>query len=205
MVAIVRATGPNFTDPREFYRSIIDPANANSIDTGGTVNIASVAGFFTEQSVRGISDNTNWTAATYKTLLSIPSGKGLVSNIIGPTGLAGTPTTTFEITVDGVVTVIAVTATAITQRAILGATGLGAGNLYITTKVPFSGAQALDAGKAVPLLGTTAMWPWQSIRSFGIPCLIYQNSLLIRAQSSESNSTTTNQERQSAVQYMSMS
>lgn len=207
MVASARS-GSNFDDPNEFYRSLAVSANLHNMNFGGTTAAASAAGFFTNQAIRGLADDTNWTANTYKQLLSISSGKGLVSNLIGPTGLAGTPTTTFEITVDGVLTEVPVMATTTGDRAILGAIspdGSG-GTAFTAVKQMDEDADSIDAGKTTQrhLNALVGIWPWRTIRTFGTPCLIFRQSLLIRAKSSENNSTTTNQERQSAVQYMVM-
>src|SRR6185503_12810915 len=110
-MSLRNSSGVHFSDPRQFHRqmvaaSVIACAEAAS----STTDAANTAQFFTNFALNGVADNTNWTATTYKTLLSV-TGAGFVNAIIGPTGLAGTPTTTFRITVDGVVYTVALTAT----------------------------------------------------------------------------------------------
>ncbi len=205
-----QAGGIHFSDPREFFRALSVTGGVLSVmDASGTTTGDQAAGFFTEMGRRGVADNTNWTADTYKTLLSISSGMGYVSHLIGPIGLAGTPTTTFEITVDGTLYTVAVTATGITQRAVLGPIPQSSAGVFFTTaKSSAYGANAIDAGKTTQTFAGTVLnpeiLPWSTLRMLGTPCLVFRNSLLIRAKSSESNSTTTNNERQSAIQYMVM-
>lgn len=204
----IAKSGIHFTDPREFFRAIVGDVNLCVMPIGGTGVNSQAAGFFTEVGLRGVADNTNWTAATYKTILSV-TGKGYVFNCFGPTGLAGTPTTTFEITVDGgAALTVAVVATTTAQRAVLGAMDpdVNLSSLFTTAKIPQKGPDGYDAGKTTQKFSTASpgLWPLNTLRLFGTPALIFQSSLLIRMQTSENNSTTTNQERQSGVQYVVM-
>lgn len=198
-----KSGGVHFSDPREFHRAAYLASKLNSFEAGaGAADLSSVAGFFTNIALSGVADDTNWTADTYKTILSISSGKGYVASMVGPTGLAGTPTTTFEITVDGVLYTVAVTATTTGHRAVLGAVGTTSA-FFTTAVVPFIPPDSIEATKAVETVITQVgtMPTWQGMRLLGTPCLQFNTSLLIRMKSSESNSTTTNVERRSAVQY----
>jgi hypothetical protein len=197
--------GVHFKEPREFMRSNVAATILATVDAAGSATNSGVAGFFTEMGKRGLADDTNWTADTYKTVLSISSGSGLVAYVIGPTGLSGTPTTTFEITVDGVLSTVAVVATTTGQRAVLGPIFPHA-SMFTTTLLYQVGSNSVNAGKDTGVYSTNAATVgWGVLRGMGTPCLSFKTSLLIRIKSSESNSTTTAQERQSAVQYVSAS
>lgn len=198
--------GPHFTDPREFDKSITVATAISNVVTN-TASASDVVAFYTNlANGGGIVDDTNFTAATYKTILSIPSGMGIVSNIIGPTGLAGTPTTTVEVTVDGAPAIeVPIVATTTGQRAVFGAyvNDETAGGLFTTAFAPYRIKSTMNAGMNTSLETNIALMPIWFARTFGTPCLIYRTSLLIRMKSSENNSTTTNRERRSAVMYKS--
>lgn len=199
-------SGIHFTDPREFYRAQTEYQSLCNITDAGTAAACSSTGFYTEQARRGVSDNTNWTADIYKTLLSV-TGMGLVSNLLGPASLAGTPTTTFRITVDGTVYTVPIVLTTTAVRAVLGAVSPdgNAGTAFTTAKVMDRGGVSITADKTTQYIGNNGgFMPWSTLRLLGTPCLIFRQSILIEAKSSESNSTTTNQDRQSCVQYMVM-
>lgn len=201
--------GPHFTDPKEFYRSLCVATALTYYTSAGAANLSSNGAGNWPQSVdlRGVYDSTAWTADTYKTILSVSSGKGIVSNFVGPTGLAGTPTTTVEFTIDGGTPIeVAILATTTGQRAIYGASlNDGTAGAYFTTaKVAVNDASS-DATHLVEVLASATVMPWQTIRALGTPCLMFRKSLLVRAKSSETNSTTTNLERSSGLQYMLMS
>lgn len=193
MVAIPGG-GIHFTNPGEFT-----PFNATStaleIELNGTASAFSTTVGFTSLTSVGIAETTDWTANTYKTLLSIASGKGFVAAVIGPES-AGADTTTFEITVDGVLTELPIVGVA-SQRSCLAS----GGPVFDDTAAPFSGNEvinsygALNAGKTV--FGTPSanvqIPSWQSIAVFGAPLLKFSTSLLIRAKHSQNitNSTAT--------------
>lgn len=164
-------------------------------DSGAGANDSATTGFFTEMARRGLQDQTNWTADTYKTLLSVPSGKGLVAGLCGPTA-GGAETTTFEFTADGVLTEVAVGPLASGERALLLAHGpTTIGTFESQTNVE-PGAEALDADKATfgaVTFTASHIFPWKMIANMAIPCLRFNQSLLIRAKHSASitNSTAT--------------
>ena len=162
--------------------------------------------FFTEMARRGLQEQTNWASNTYKTLLSVSSGAGLVAAIVGPTA-GGAETTTFEVTVDGVVSTLVVAGLASGSRAVLTAAMVAAKDPYndgfAEAGMILAGGEALDANKQVFTATPTAasiLLPWAAIQLTAVPCLRFSKSLLIRAKHSASitNSTAT---AYSAVQY----
>lgn len=191
--------GVHFTSPWEFPAYAATAANLNVFDSGGTQRTSAVTNFFTEMARRGLQDTTDWTADTYKTLLSVSSGKGLVAGVIGCTA-GGSTTTTFEFTVDGTLTEIAVVVASGQRAALLPA---------INDPAFFTGsdswkpsAEALAAAKNQFSESTTNAFvlPWSGFGILGTPCLKFNTSLLIRAKHSASitNSTAT---AYSAVMY----
>lgn len=206
IAAKAASNGPHFTDPWDFLKASHYPINLHAYDSGLT-STDSTAGLTGMVSDGGVLIDSNWTANTYKTLLSV-TGRGLVSTIIGPTALAGTPTTTFEITVDGFLTEVPITLPAITRRAVLGNTIIDqtAGTLFNGTKQYLMAAPATDANIAVQQLNNGSMGhaipSWWFINMFGTSCLVFRKSLLIRAKTTENNSTTTLNERQAWVKYV---
>ncbi len=193
--------GIHFKNPWEFYPYMGAVAVINIYDSGGTVRDASTTNFFTQMANAGLQDTTNWTANTYKTLLTVASGKGFVAAMIGCTA-GGAETTTFEITVDGVLTEIAVGTLASGERAML-LTGYF-DDVDQTTALACSKpvAVALEADKATfgsfGGVNLSVIPPWRSMR--GIPLLKFSQSLLIRAKHSATitNSTAT---AYSAIMY----
>ncbi len=195
MVAIAR-NGPHFTDP---WLAVPFSFAANSLaivsNTGpSTVRTSDTTAFFTEAAISGLQEQTNWTANTYKTLLSVSSGKGLVSSIVGCTA-GGAETTTFEITVDGVLGEYTITS-ASAERAVWSAAFLGQGAFTTASanaaNLFTAATSATTYSAASPALNCQLM-SWPSISTLGTPCLRFNNSLLIRAKHSTSitNSTAT--------------
>jgi hypothetical protein len=198
----------NFQDPRKFLRGLCASSVLAVIPETPAIVAATSASFFTESAKRGIADDTNWTANTYKTILST-SGSGIVHSLVGPTGLAGTPTTEWEFTVDGVLyPTVSVVATTTGQRAYLGATQPADGG-SITFGIQAVGDVGINAAKDTIRDGgggTYSYLPgWRFVRLFNVPCLEWTQSILVRARTTENNSTTTNQERQTSIQYMTFS
>jgi len=198
------SNGVNFTDPGYLGRWLVPAANLTIWDSAGTATVTTAAAFFTEIGNRGVAVDSNWTADTYKTILS--SATWTQSHtLIGPTGLAGTPTTTFEITVNGVVYTIPITATTTGQRAVLGI--VFQTNIASTSNQFVLGAASMDASKKVSVLGTTNVpyvRNWASIDNYGTPVLDAKISLSVRMKTSENNSTTANQERQCGIVYRTL-
>lgn len=203
MVAISQPS-PHFIDPTWFAKSLVG-SDVLTVKGFETTRLSSAAEFWTGGiAARGVADDTNWTADTYKTIANI-SGKGLIYNIIGPTGLAGTPTTTVRITRDGLVTTIAEAASATAQRLLLGPAFPGAvtGTQFTVAGVFFNSLETMNAGKTAQIGATAYTWLMDILHmsSLGSPGLQFSQSCLIEMKSSESNSTTTNRERSSGIIY----
>ena len=152
----------------------------------------------------GLQDTTDWTADTYKTILNVASGKGLVASIVGPTA-GGASTTTFEFTNDsGTVETIAVAGLASGERAVLYAVPPTFSNIYTTGSQPTNPYnEVLESDKSTfGAMASTAMlaFPWRQLGMFGAPLYQFSSSFLLRAKHSASitNSTAT---AYSAVQY----
>ena len=193
--------GVHFTDPWEFtpYQAV-QSAISNTALT--VVSTDDTTAFFTNMATSyGIQDTTNWTEDTYKTLLTV-TGKGLVSAIIGPS-VAATDVTTFEITVDGVLTEISGVSSTNTDRFCL-LVGAPSGTAFSSTDEMFEAntAQWKDTSKTILTYGnkSPSIIPWSAIAMLGTPCLKFKQSLLIRAKNSAdvTNSTAT---AYSAVAY----
>lgn len=192
--------GIHFKDPWLFMPYMGVSTSFRALDASDTDNSFATTAAFTEMARRGLQDTTNWTGNTYKTLLSVSSGKGLVAAIIGCTA-GGAETTTFEITVDGVLTEIAVGTLASGERAALLAHGAPVAADYTTSAIFLRPtAETLEADKAtfgaLPTESPIPPWRWMT----GVPCLRFNTSLLIRAKHSVdiTNSTAT---AYSAVMY----
>lgn len=192
-------SGVHFSEPWQLMPATPAVANLLVWDSAGSSWNAGTTSFFTEMARRGLQDQTNWTADTYKTLLTVTSGKGLVAGIIGPT-LGGAHTTTFRITVDGVVHTIAITGASGDRCCLLSQVKTSA---EFTTASQFNkvDTEALGSDKATfgELYTTDAFIPgWRQMMD--VPLLMFRKSLLIEAKNSASitNSTAT---AYSAVQY----
>lgn len=202
MVAILNS-GVHFKEPWLFMPMRCTNAGNGTIrvyDSGDTLRLTDTTEFFTEMARRGLQDQTNWTADTFKTILSV-SGKGLVAAYIGCVA-GGAETHTVEFTVDGAVTTIVVDGLASGERAALH-TGALVGTTFSTAQdFAESGTEALASDKATFSLGINAgiLPPWRHLTAFGTPLLRFNRSLLIRAKHSASitNSTST---AYSALQY----
>lgn len=199
MVAIA-TSGIHFKQPSQFQPYIADVANLNVFDNGNVIQASSTTAFFTQMASRGLQDTTNWTADTYKTLLTVASGAGFVGGVVGPTA-GGASTTTFEFTVDGVLDEIAITV-ASGQRAGLFAKLGGSADFTTAEVFLYAGVgEALGADKATFTASSNpvrVLLTWRQL--VGFPCLRFTQSLLIRAKHSASitNSTAT---AYSAVMY----
>ena len=177
--------GIHFKEPW-LLQPYMPPATTLEIfGAGDSAELSSTTAFFTELARRGLQDTTNWTAGTYKTILNVSSGKGLVAAYVGCTA-GGAETHTVEFTVDGVLTEIAVATLASGERAFLTC---GYGDLIEYTTADawlFGHDEALEADKATfSTLSqlTSKVLPWRVVNR-GIPCLRFNQSLLIRAKHS---------------------
>lgn len=198
--------GVNFTDPRKFDRNLCLASGLRIFNSAVSGSAASTAGFFTNGILGGVDDDTNWSADTYKTLLNVSSGAGQLGALVGPASLAGTPTTTWRITVDGTAYTVAVVHSTTAERAVLGAVFQdgGTGGFYNTAFWPYRAPDSVSSDKTTQRYGTAlglVLPQWSTIRVLNIPVLEYKTSLLVECKTSEANSTTANQERRALVMH----
>lgn len=185
-------TGAHFKDPWLMLPMTNAASNVPMYDTTNTVRNSDTVAFFTGLAGFGATDTTNWSSNTYKTIYS-HTGRGLVHACVGPTA-GGAATTTFEMTVDGVLSEITVT-NANTERAFLltGAVMLADFTTVNTAQGIGSSGNALDAGLSTIQAGVIYIPPMRWAHNFGIPLLRYDVSMLIRMKHSAAitNSTAT--------------
>jgi hypothetical protein len=194
--------GIHFKEPWRLTPMMAAAAQLGVYDAADARQAATTVAFFTEMARRGLQDTTNWTSDTYKTLLTVSSGKGYVAAIVGCTA-GGAETTTFRITVDGLAHTIAVGTLAAGERACLLA-GYVEGTEYTTAENINKGtAETLEADKAtfgaVSNIGSANIPPWRFFKR-GIPLLTFDTSLVIEAKHS-ANITNSTATAYSAVQY----
>lgn len=195
---LVQRTGIHFNEPKRFYPGCAVATAFQCSDSAGSARASDTTNFFTELARRGLQDQTNWTADTYKTILSV-TGAGLVAAYIGCTA-GGVQSHTVEFTVDGTLSTVTIAGLASGERAVL-LTGLGYTSDYTVADIYFNpGTEALDSDKATfgGVLTNGLLPTWRN--SDRIPCLEFRSSLLIRAKHSATitNSTAT---AYSAVMY----
>lgn len=206
--ALRRFPSRHFKDPWLFSPFTAAVAALNIFDSADTVRDSSTTNFFTQMANLGLQDTTNWTADTYKTLLNVSSGKGLVAALVGPT-TGGAETTTFRFTVDGVQSTVAVVASGATRRAVLLAGGPGKDNA--ATAADFTTASIYAQSRNMSLAADKSTFadmpsspsyilPWRMVHMFGVPCLQFNTSLLIEAKNS-ANITNATATAYSAVMY----
>lgn len=189
MVA-VPITGLHFKDPWIMTPHTVVSGNLNLYTTSGVINNCTTgSAFIYGFQATGIYDSTNWTSATYKTIYS-HTGSGLVYAMLACTA-GGAETTTFEITIDGVLKTITVT-NASTERALLVA-----GDLPNSSATDFTTSSAyafpngsIDAGTLTTFqdgsLGSFYINPARWYGLAGVPALRYDLSCLIRMKHSAS-------------------
>lgn len=202
--------GIHFRDPWLFAPYHAAATSIQVIDSGNTFRTSATTAYFTEMARRGLQDTTNWTANTYKTILSVSSGTGLVAGYIGCTA-GGAETHTVEITVDGVLKELIISGMASGERAMLLAAGAPMVDFFTTTSgVSTYGwaspsTEALDSNKqifgAVGTVANDVSFPtWSTLQFQAVPLLRFNRSLLIRAKHS-ANITNSTATAYSAVMY----
>lgn len=191
----------HFSDPKRLPKSSATVAEffTGVRDNGsGKVNSTNSA-FWTDQiGPHGADIDTDYAVDTYKTLVNLTDGSGVLTGVIGPTA-GGSETTTFEITVDGVLTEIAVSVTS-GYRAYLG---YGASS---TTEAlaPANSAlkfNALNSSKDTFDLFSVTVPDIMGMLVSGTPLLEYTSSLLVRVKHSAAVTGTSLQERRSGAVY----
>lgn len=192
--------GIHFSDPWELWPARITASLLFVYDSAGTARNSTTTNFFTEMARRGVQEQTNWTADTYKTIANI-SGKGLFAGYVGCTA-GGVETHTLEVTVDGGTAVeLAFDTMASGERAFLGVATMD--SLYtLADNFYLPGGEALDANKdTFDHTGSNRLIaPWSVLTLQGTPLLKFETSLLIRAKHS-ANITNSTATAYSAVMY----
>lgn len=197
--AAASAGGVHFSEPWLMAPAHGAATRLEIYDSGAVTRDSTTTAFFTEMDRRGLQNTTNWSSDTYKTLLTVSSGKGLIAGYVGCTA-GGSETHTVEITIDGVLTEIVITGLASGDRASLLA-GSPHGEAMFTAASGANswadpGGEALDSGKQIfveVVSYQSVIVPWRTHFMFGIPCLRFDKSLLVRAKHSAgiTNSTAT--------------
>lgn len=190
--------GINFIEPWKLLPYTATVANLAVYDSAGAGKDASEVAFFTEIARRGAIDTTNWAADTYKTILSVTSGKGLVAAILGCT-MGGAETTTFRITIDGIASTVAITGASGKRACLLARNGITA-EFTTVSEYLYPGAETLAADKATFSATYAGAYipPWRVMSASAM--LTFKRSLLIEAKHS-ANITNSTATAYSAVMY----
>lgn len=187
MVAVAWKS-PNFSDPRYMLPITYLAADARTINSSLTAVTLDTTAGFTGLAQFGLQDNTDWTANTYKTIYS-HTGMGFLLALIGPTAGAAA-TTTFELTIDGVLREITVTNAGIGERAILLSSPPIRNGADFTTASSLSGPLGIyDAGLTTIQASSGRVLDIVTQRSAAVlsaPLLEYRISCLIRMKHSAS-------------------
>lgn len=193
--------GGNMTrDPRRLIATIDDAADIMDAASGAA---STGSTFFANLDACGVAVDSNFTASSQKTILSV-SAAGELCAVVTPTLASASDTCAVEITVDGVVYTITFTATGSAQRGLLGASRAAAD----TGSVPSTSIAhtKLNAAKKLGVFATgTVDWGVQSpvaCRFFNLPRLRFESSLVVKMTTSQNITSTTNQERQSGCAYI---
>jgi hypothetical protein len=199
--------GPDFTDPKRFTRFTNfngDNADAQGIIIGGSVNYSGQTGFWNDATYgigsQGVDDDTNYSAATYKTILNLTANAGVLFGVIGPAIADSGDTCDIRITRDGVATTISHSPGVVNYRFGLGHFAAGAtftsGNIgYLTP---------LSADKKVRVIGTLGrtLFDPTMVRAMGGGGLRFDASLLIEIRVTSAQSSTTKNARRSGAIYV---
>lgn len=186
-----QSAGSNFKDAKLFQPYSITSTGLLIHDAAASATNAGAVAFFTELANRGVIDSTNWTGGTYKTILSVSSGSGVVYAMVACTA-GGAETTTFEVTVDGALQEVTVT-NASGERALL-VFGLGYTAATYTTAAYWSASLGtLNANKDTYTSAGGVLPHPAFLGMNGTPGLQYNKSILIRMKHSVdiTNSTAT--------------
>lgn len=199
MVAIARQ-GLGVASTYVFLPQYAASASISNVDAGTTTGrVATTANFWTNLAGQGTAVDSNYTADTYKTILSVTGG-GYVYNIIGPTA-GGAETTTFELTIDGVLKEVPV-ATVSGSRAMLTCSYAPYADFFTTANAYNSARGTLNAGKTIMNAADSGWLSSNQVMDFfGCQRMVFNSSFLLRIKHSANVTGTANNERQSGVYH----
>ena len=195
------AGGADFDDPARFTPIEAAATAITAYNAASGSDNSSATAFFTEMARRGIQDQTDWTADTYKSIVNL-TGSGVMAGYIGCTA-GGTETHTVEITVDGVLKELAIPVLGTGRRGLLMATMVRNNAFTTGDNLVLPDTEALNAAKTV-ITGGSAQGivpTWGFLDTLSIPLLRFKSSLLVRAKHS-TNITNSTATAYSAVLYM---
>ena len=204
--SVRRGFGLDTNNARRLARVTFAAAAFEIIETVTNRDSTTVAFFTQWDKSHGTSEQTNWTADTYKTIYSDTSGAGVFAGFLGPTA-GGAETTTLELTVDGRLTEIAAVC-ASGDRAWFGRyIPVGGDEFTTASALAITQAEQINASKtqftALPGGAANLFLSWRSVLLLGIPLIQYSQSLLVRAKHS-ANITNSTATAFSGVQHMVM-
>jgi hypothetical protein len=176
----------NFSDPDDLIRAELDAAATSVYDSTSTRRILDTTISFTSLNTQGLADTTNWATDTFKSLLSV-SEPGELVGYIGPVVATAGQIHTIEITLDGVVSTIPITATANTKRPALFAMAPHVNTALSGASEAFAAHNSISTDKRSLLYSATQVisiptWPLAGL--LRPPLLAWKNSLVIRAKNS---------------------
>jgi hypothetical protein len=195
--------GAHTNNPRQLSR-VANSSSSTVMRQQNTEVLSNVAQFFTNLTAQL---DTDWVADTFKTVVSISSGSGFVSAMVGPVP-PSTSAITFRVEVDGVTTDIAFpSVSGTTHRPILGrvrnrsASATDPRDLFSdihngTTNVG-SGVQTVTASGGQ---GVMVLTPVQCHLS-GAGMLRFERSFSLQMKGAVANTVTTAFERRCGVLY----
>jgi len=183
--------GPGYAEP--------DYGLLSMTNSGPTQNNSTGATFWSQFGNHGTVLDSNFTADTYKNLLNVPSGKGLVATVVGPTADAA-ETTTFEFTVDGGTAEEIAVPVISGSRAVFGVTQTN--NSTAVSQYAIHDLHQFNAGKSVYTSGAILYIPQWHVMTHvasGVALLCFETSLLVRIKHSDDVTATGSQERQCGI------
>lgn len=187
-----------YSDPRLMPRWYEVSATFFKIYQGTTSELSTAANFFTELGKRGTAVDTNWTAASKKTLLT-SSAPTLLHSIVGPAQAVG-DTAVYEIVVDGVTYTFPTTPAATAGCRTVVGTLDPAGKYGTDLQVKPMGNTA-DVSGWGKISSSAYLVPSETFSNSGLPCLYARSSLTVSITVSANITATASQERQAGVSY----
>lgn len=197
-------------DPRNLPKIGLNVPNQFYVDNGTSVAVNDAgywAGTVNTFGATGAFTTASFTGGTYATILTVSGHRGVVSFMVGPVTPNSNDVTDFEVTVDGVLTVVSLG----NKANYFSRVGLGFVRALNTAGITTSNVDAqafnapdltsstFDAQSYSPSAGSTYMSPAWAI-TMGVPVLFFSTSLLVRIRVTTSQSTATS--RNAGVQYM---